>query len=93
MVQWVAHIAFLLQPLCRLMFERMKLGGYLQVDETPVKVMDPEVQGKCARGYLWFYAVPGGDVFLDFLGNRPAAPYGTGAAGRLHYFQVNSANK
>lgn len=70
MVQWVAHIAFLLQPLCRLMFQRMKQGGYLQVDETPVKVMDPEVKGKCARGYLWFYAVPGGDVFLDFQGTR-----------------------
>ena len=70
MVQWVAHIAFLLQPLCRLMFENMKRGGYLQVDETPVKVMDPEVPGKCARGYLWFYAVPDGDVFLDFQGTR-----------------------
>jgi transposase len=70
MVQWVAHIAFLLQPLCRLMFEGMKLSGYLQVDETPVKVMDPEVKGKCARGYLWFYAVPGGDVFLDFQDTR-----------------------
>jgi len=70
MVQWVAQIAFLLQPLCGLMFERMKQGGYLQVDETPVKVMDPEVKGKCARGYLWFYAVPGGDVFLDFQGTR-----------------------
>lgn len=70
MVQWVAHIAFLLQPLCRLMFEQMKQGGYLQVDETPVKVMDPEVKGKCARGYLWFYGVPGGDVFLDFQNTR-----------------------
>jgi transposase len=70
MVQWVAHIAFLLQPLCRLMFEQMKQGGYLQVDETPVKVLDPEVKGKCARGYLWFYAVPGGDVYLDFQGTR-----------------------
>jgi transposase len=76
MVQWVAHIAFLLQPLCRLMFQEMKQGGYLQVDETPVKVMDPEVKGKCARGYLWFYAVPGGDVFLDFQGTRArAAPH------------------
>jgi len=76
LVQWVAHIAFLLQPLCRLMFEEMKQGGYLQVDETPVKVMDPEVKGKCARGYLWFYAVPGGDVFLDFQGTRGrAAPH------------------
>jgi transposase len=70
MVQWVAHIAFLLQPLCRLMFEHMKRGGYLQLDETPVKVMDPEVKGKCARGYLWFYALPGGDVFLDFQDTR-----------------------
>jgi transposase len=70
MVQWVAQIAFLLQPLVKLMFERMKQGGYLQIDETPVKVMDPEVKGKCARGYLWFYAVPGGDVFLDFQDTR-----------------------
>lgn len=76
MVQWVEHIASLLQPLCRLMFEEMKRSGYLQVDETPVKVMDPEVKGKCARGYLWFYAVPGGDVFLDFQGTRGrAAPH------------------
>lgn len=73
MVQWVEQIAFLLQSLCKLMFERMKQGGYLQVDETPVKVMDPEVKGKCARGYLWFYAVPGGDVYLDFQGTRGRA--------------------
>lgn len=70
MVQWVEQIAFLLQPLCKLMFERMKQSGYLQVDETPVKVMDPEVKGKCARGYLWFYALPDGDVYLDFQGTR-----------------------
>ncbi len=69
-VQWVAHIAFLLQPLYRLMFEEMKQSGYLQVDETPVRVLDPEVKGKCARGYLWFYACPGGDVFLDFQDTR-----------------------
>lgn len=69
-VQWVAHIAFLLQPIYRLMFEGMKQSGYLQVDETPVKILDPEVKGKCARGYLWFYACPGGDVFLDFQDTR-----------------------
>ncbi len=73
MVQWVEQVAFLLQPLCNLMFERMKLSGYLQIDETPVKVMDPELKGKCARGYLWFYAVPGGDVYLDFQGTRGRA--------------------
>jgi hypothetical protein len=52
------------------MWERMKQSPYLQIDETPVKVLDPEVQGKAARGYLWFFAVPGGDVYLVFDPSR-----------------------
>lgn len=52
----------------------MFAGGYLQVDETPVRVMDPDVKGKAARGYLWFYAVPGGDVILDFHRSRGLLP-------------------
>ncbi|GMV27843.1 MAG: transposase [Phycisphaerae bacterium] len=77
MVQWTGHVALLAQALVRRMFERMKERGYLQIDETPVKVMDPEVKGKCARGYLWFYAVPGGDVYLDFQDTRGRkAPHG-----------------
>jgi transposase len=74
MVQWVEAIALLLVGLVELMFQQMKAGGYLQVDETPVKVLDPEVQGKAAQGYLWFYAVPGGDVFLDFQTSRGQQP-------------------
>lgn len=74
MVQWVEAIALLLVGLVELMFRQMKAGGYLQVDETPVKVLDPEVQGKAAQGYLWFYAVPGGDVFLDFQTTRGQEP-------------------
>jgi hypothetical protein len=46
----------------------------LQIDETPVKVLDPEVKGKAANGYLWFYAVPGGDVVLTFERSRGLAP-------------------
>jgi transposase len=52
----------------------MLASGYLQVDETPVGVMDPDVKGKVARGYLWFYAVPGGDVILDFHRSRGLFP-------------------
>jgi transposase len=70
MVQWVEHIAGLLQPLCEVMWREMKAGGYVQVDETPVKVLDPEVQGKAAQGYLWFFSVPGGDVILEFSRSR-----------------------
>jgi transposase len=74
MVQWIEHIASWLEPLVERMWQRMLATGYLQVDETPVKVLDPEVRGKAARGYLWFYAVPGGDVLLDFHSSRGLEP-------------------
>jgi transposase len=70
MVQWVEQIAFLLLAIYRLIWEEMSRGDYLQLDETPVKVLDPEVQGKAATGYLWIYAVPGQDVFLEFSPTR-----------------------
>lgn len=74
MVQWMEHIAGWLEPLVERMWQKMLATGYLQVDETPVQVLDPEVRGKTARGYLWFYAVPGGDVFLDFHSSRGLEP-------------------
>lgn len=70
MVQWVEKIAHLLLGIYYLIFEEMAAGGYLQVDETPVKVLDPEVKGKAGKGWLWFYSVPDGDVFLEFHDSR-----------------------
>jgi transposase len=70
MVQWIDHIAGLLRLIVALMWEGMKQSDYLQIDETPVKVLDPEVKGKAATGYLWFFGVPGGDVMLVFDGRR-----------------------
>jgi transposase len=74
MVQWVEHIAEWLRPIYDAMWTAMLAPGYLQVDETPVRVLDPDVKGKCARGYLWFYAVPGGDVVLEFDRHRSLVP-------------------
>jgi len=74
MVQWAEHIATWLQPIYDAMWKAMLRGGYLRVDETPVRVLDPDVKGKAARGYLWFYAVPGGDVILEFDPSRGMAP-------------------
>ena len=45
-------------------------GNYLQIDETPVQVMDPEVEGRTATGWLWVYARPGGGVILDLQKSR-----------------------
>ncbi len=66
MVQWIEHVAGLLRLIVDRMWARMRQDDYLQIDETPVRVMDPEVKGKTARGYLWFFARPGGDVILVF---------------------------
>lgn len=73
MVQWVEKIAHLLLGIYQLIFEELQTGGYLQVDETPVKVLDPEVKGKAGKGWLWFYSVPEGDVFLEFHDSRGRA--------------------
>jgi transposase len=74
MIQWAEHIATWLRPIYDAMWKAMFGGGYLQIDETPVNVLDPDVQGKAARGFLWFYAVPDGDVILEFDRSRGMAP-------------------
>jgi transposase len=75
MVQWIEQIALWLQPIYNLMWELMKAGDYLQIDETTVKVLDPEVKNKAATGWLWFYSVPGADVIVEFSPSRgQAAP-------------------
>ncbi|MBE3036435.1 MAG: IS66 family transposase [Candidatus Atribacteria bacterium] len=74
MVQWVKHLAEWVRPIYDAMWRDLLATGYLQVDETPVRVLDPDVKGKAARGYLWFYAVPGGDVLLEFDRHRSLDP-------------------
>ena len=74
MVQWVEHLAGWLRPIYDAMWRDLLASGYVQVDETPVRVLDPDVKGRAPRGYLWFYAAPGGDVLLDFDRHRSLAP-------------------
>jgi transposase len=67
---WVEKGAAWLQAIVREMKRELLAGDYLQVDETPVRVMDPEVKGRCATGYLWVAGVPGGDVIFEFHPGR-----------------------
>lgn len=71
---WVEKVAEYMEAIRRVMKEEMLVKGYLQVDETPVKVQDPDVTGKTATGYLWVYADPGGDVLFEFHKSRGLAP-------------------
>jgi transposase len=69
---WIEKAAQWLQPIVREMKRDLLAGDYLQVDETPVRVLDPEVQGRSAKGYLWVLGRPGGDVIFEFHRGRGA---------------------
>jgi transposase len=90
MVQWVEHLAEWLRPIADAIWADMRATGYLQVDETPVRVLDPDVKGKAGRGYLWFYGVPGGDVFLEFDRRRSLDPVATRLAGFVGTIQTDA---
>lgn len=49
---WVAKVGFALEPLYEAMWCILK-QSYLQVDETPVKILEPN-----KKGYLWTYYAP-----------------------------------
>lgn len=50
MVAWVLRIAQALQPLADAFWQQLSTVNLLQVDETPVKVLNPE-----KKGYMWLY--------------------------------------
>jgi transposase len=55
---WVAQLGSLLEPLYNAMVNVVKNDGYIQVDETPTRVLDKTKKGKCHRGYYWVYHSP-----------------------------------
>src|SRR5580765_1771327 len=67
---WVEQGATWLQPIVREMKAQILRQDYVQVDETPVRVQDPDIRGKCATGWLWVLGEPQGDVIFEFYPGR-----------------------
>lgn len=55
---WQESICNLLEPLYDALKHRVLSQGYLQVDETPIPVLDKQKKGKTHRGYHWIYHSP-----------------------------------
>ena len=55
---WQEAICNLLEPLYGTLKHRVLSQGYLQVDETPIQVLDKNKKGKTHRGYHWVYYSP-----------------------------------
>lgn len=71
---WQNQITDLLEPLYERLKNKVLLQGYLQADESPVKVMDPFKKGKTHQGYHWVYHSPLEKVlFFDYRHTRKRA--------------------
>jgi transposase len=73
MCHWLGETAGLLEPIVDALKKWLLARGYLQADETPVQVMDPEFPGRTRRGYLWVYTTPWAEVVFDFTLSRARA--------------------
>ena len=71
---WFKASSELVAPLGLLMRQIIVQSTYLQVDETPLKVQDPTVKGKCHTGFMWPYLDPvQGICVFDYQPTRSRA--------------------
>jgi len=71
MCDWVRIAADWLTPIYNHIRDDLRQGGYLQVDETPVRYCGEEGGGS-SQGYLWVYHRPGGNVLFEWHTSRAA---------------------
>jgi hypothetical protein len=71
MAEWVGLAADWLKPIYRQIREEVLEGGYVQIDETPIRYLEPG-HGKTKLGYLWTYGVPKEDVVFHWETSRAA---------------------
>jgi len=68
---WVMMAAEWLQPLYEIIRTGVMAGGYVQVDETPIRYLDSG-RGKTSLGYLWTSHRPGEEVCYQWQPSRAA---------------------
>jgi len=71
LARWVDLTAFWLQPIYDHICAEVTGGGYVQVDETPVRYLEPG-NGKAKQGYLWVCNRPRVGVVFHWETSRAA---------------------
>lgn len=68
---WISATCALLEPLYGTLKNQVLAAGYLQADETPIKVLDKDKKGSTHRGYHWVYHAPLARIVLfDYRESR-----------------------
>lgn len=81
LASWVEQAADLLGPIYRSMQASLRKKTYLQVDETPIRYLDPEKPGASRQGYFWVYADR--EVLFQWSTGQPSARCTEGVPRRL----------
>ena len=61
---WASQYVNALDPIYKAHQNEVLCAGYLQTDESPIKVQSDEVKGKCHLGYMWVSRDPQKDLVL-----------------------------
>lgn len=70
---WTKAALEKLEPLYEHLVEDTKVKGYLQADESPIKVLDNDKKGSTHQGYYWVYHNPiDKTVLFDYQPSRGA---------------------
>ena len=62
--EWFIACCTLLQPLYDKLKEKVMSSGYIQADESPIKVLDQDKPGSTHQGYQWVYHSPESGLVL-----------------------------
>ena len=71
MAEWIGLAADWLKPIYEHIRTKVLSRGYVQVDETPVRYLEPG-HGRTKLGYLWTCHAPRGDVVFHWQTSRAA---------------------
>jgi transposase len=71
LARWMGMVADWLKPIYQCIRTGVMAGGYVQVDETPVRYLEPG-HGKSKTGYFWTTSRPGGDAVYQWETSRAA---------------------
>ena len=55
---WMSSCCQLLEPLYNTLKQKILEDGYIQADESPIKVLDSDKKGSTHQGYQWIYHDP-----------------------------------
>ncbi len=87
---WVRQSLGVLIILYQHLFKETRAKGYLQADESTIKVQDPNKKGSCHLGYYWVYHCPiDGTILFDYQPGRSAGAAGHVLSGFQGYLQTD----